>query len=363
MKIKTEELKRVLNIAYQGAGNNKLIPITQMIGVKVENNKLTLSSTDSFNYIYISSKIEEATKDIDLCVNANLIYKLISKFDSEYTTLELINKSLEVNGNGKYKLEVLLNEEETIYKFPVKVIPENQPFQEINVNKFIKAKKYAEKSLAQTIEEADLVAYYVNKDNIISTDRNIMTVIDEGISDCPLTLRSKFIDLVVGMKEKIRLTHWLNTTTKELNLMITDDETTIFSKVNGIVEEYPYEAIKNLISTAEFKTSAKVNVKDFLAILDRISLFVTQYDSDTINLALNEDKLYISSMKSTGVETLKLTEITEPINWQGKIDVEFLKNQLSSFTKEQITIYLGNDTCIKLVEDNITKLICLVEEN
>ena len=361
MKIKTEELNRLLNIVYQGAGNNKLIPITQMIGIKVEENKLTLSSTDSFNYLYVNAKVEESTKDIDLCVNADLLSKLVSKFDCEFTTMELVDRSLEVTGNGKYKLELLLDED-GIYKFPVKEIPDNLTFQEIKTDKFIKAKKYAEKSLAQTMEEPDLIAYYINQDNVVSTDRNIMTVMEEGLSDTPLTLRSKFIDLVVGMKDTVKLTHWVNENTKEVNICINDGETTIYSKVNGIVEDYPYEAIKQLISSAEFKYNAKVNVKDLLAILDRISLFVTQYDSNTINIVLSDNKLFISSIKSTGVESLALTENSEPISWQGKIDIEFLKNQLTSFSKELISIYLGNDNCIKLVEDNITKLICLVED-
>lgn len=362
MKIKTEELLRLVNIAYKGAGNNKLIPITQMIGVSLKDSKLILSSTDSFNYLYIRSKVEQTDEIINVCVNAEIFNKLINKFDCDYTTLEFKDNYLLVVGNGEYKLDLLLDDEGKIFTFPEKFIPENIQFQELELSKFSNIKNYGEKSLAQTMEEPDLVAYFVNKNIAISTDRNVMTVLNDEFTNIPLTLRSKFIDLVVEMKDKIKLGTWINNTTNEINVIVYDGETVIFSKVNGNVNDYPFEAIKNLIDTSTFTFNAKVNVKGFLSILDRISLFVTQYDSNVIDLKLLDNRLYISSVKSTGVEILKLNEPSDNINWKGKIDIEMLKDQLNSFTKDEVKIYLGNDNCIKLIEDKVVKLICLVEE-
>lgn len=360
MKIKTEELGRLVNIVYKAVGNNKLIPITQMIGIKLNEGKLTLGATDSFNTLYIGSKVEDANESIDVCINADLISKLVSKFTCEFTKLELKENYLLVIGNGEYKLDLLLDDEGKAFKFPNKEVNADASVQEIENKKIIDMKNYGEKSLAQTMEEPDLIAYYVNNDYAISTDRNIMTVINNQYSNTPLTLRSKFVELFTIMKEKVKLSTWKNQTTGEINLFATDDEIKLFSKVNGNVEDYPYEAIKNLVDTSEFKINAKINVKDLLAVLDRISLFVTPYDSNVIDIHLSDGKLFISSIKATGVEVVKLNNLSNNESWEGKIDVEMLSGQLNSFNKEEIDIYFGE--CIKLVEDNVVKLICLCEE-
>lgn len=359
MKIKTEELLRLVNIVYKAVGNNKLIPITQMIGVKVADGKLTLCGTDSFNTLYIDSKVE-ANETIDVCINADLISKLVSKFTCEFTTLELKENYLLVVGNGEYKLDLLLDDEGKAFKFPNREVDIQAVMQEVDNKKIIDMKNYGEKSLAQTMEEPDLIAYYINNEYAISTDRNIMTVINNQYSNIALTLRSKFVELVTIMKDKVKLYTWKNPTTNEINLYATDDEIRLFSKVNGNVEDYPYEAIKNLVDTSEFKINAKINVKDFLAVLDRISLFVTPYDSNVIDIHLNDGRLFISSIKATGVEVVKLNNLSNNEAWEGKIDVEMLAGQLNAFTKEEIDIYFGD--CIKLTENNVVKLICLCEE-
>ena len=361
MKIKTENLNKLISTAYKAAGNNKLIPITQMIGINLNADNLTLSATDSFNTLYIKANVENAENEkINVCVNADLISKLVAKFTCEFTTLELKENYLLIVGNGEYKLDLLLDDEGKAFTFPSKKSTENYTTEEIENKIIIDMKNYGEKSLAQTNDEPDLVAYFVNNEYAISTDRNIMTVINNKYSDTPLTLRSKFVELLTNMKDKITLAQVKNEKTGEINLYATDGETEIYSKTNNKVEDYPYEAIKNLVDTSEFKVSAKINVKDLLAVLDRISLFVTPYDSNEISIHLANAKLYISSVKATGVEVVKLNDLNNEEAWSGKIDIEMLSSQLNSFVSEEINIYFGE--CIKLTENNVVKLICLCEE-
>ena len=362
MKIKTEALNKLVTAAVRAAGNNKLIPITQMVGIHLENGVLTISATDSFNYLYISEKVNNDEK-INVCVSAELLSKLISKFTTEETTIELKENYLLVVGNGEYKLDLLLDDEGKAYSFPVKNLAEDAAKQDIDLVKFTNLKFYGEKSLAQTMEEPDLIAYFVNDKAGISTDRNIMTLFSENISNIALTLRNKFVELISYMEQKIELYTWTNPVTSELNICAKDSSVCIYSKVNGLVENYPYEAISGLIESAEFSITGKITIKDLANVLDRISLMVTPYDSNVIDLKLSDGKLFISSVKSTGVETIKVNEIQADAVWEGKIDIEMLKNQLSSFTANEVKIYLGNDTCIKLSEDKVTKLICLVESN
>lgn len=363
MKIKTNELINKVNNVYKAVGNNKIIPITQMIGIKLLNGVLTLCATDSFNYFYVNKTVD-SKESIDVCVNADILSKLVNKFTCEETELILESNYLLVSGNGKYKLDLLLDDEGKTFKFPTKEINiESAKCQDIDLIKFTNLKFYAEKSLATTMEEPDLIAYYVNNELGISTDRNVMTLIKEPITDTPLTLRPKFVELMGLMKEQIKFYYWNdeNSANNQILLGASDGETTIFSKVNGSPNDYPYESIKDLIETTEFGINAKISTKELLSVLDRINLMVTPYDSNTIDLKVSNGNLFISSVKSTGVEVVSLKDVSSDTGWEGKIDIEMLRNQLVSFNKEVVDIYFGNDTCIKLVEDRTVKLICLVE--
>lgn len=362
MRIKTEELVKSVGKAYKAVGNNKIIPITQMFGIKLSEGKLVLCATDSFNYLYTQTVVDDTEEEMDVCVNADIFNKLITKFTCENTTIELKDNYLLVKGNGEYKLDLLLDEEGNAYNFPYKTAPDKVEVEEVETIKFKDLKAYGEKSLAQTMEEPTLIAYFTNGELGISTDRNIMTLLRKGITKKPLTLRSKFVDLLTDMKEKVKFANWTNETTGEVNLLVSDGETYIFSKVNGIVEDYPFEAINDLIINSEFTVKGKINVKELSNILERISLVVTPYDSNVIDLKLVNGELFISSVKSTGIESIKLSEADTAATWAGKIDIEMLKSQLSTFTNETIAIYLGNDTCVKLEENDVTKLVCLVEE-
>ena len=58
MKVKTEQLKELVGKAIQGAGNNKLAPITQMMNISVKNKRIKIITTNSVDYLYITGPIE-----------------------------------------------------------------------------------------------------------------------------------------------------------------------------------------------------------------------------------------------------------------------------------------------------------------
>ena len=354
MKIKTEELLRLTNIVSKASSNNKMIPMTQMIGIKLSEGRLVLSATDSTNYLYMGINID-SLEAFNVCVNCEQFTKLITKFDTEFTELTLEDKTLKVLGNGEYKLEVLLDDAGEIYTFPTKSINFQLGQTEIDVKKIIDVKKYGEKSLAQTFEEPSFVGYYVGEETI-STDSFVMTILKDKILDEPLILRAKFIELLTYAKDKIFLT------VDGEKLFATDGEIELYSQTNCDVSDYPIQAIKSSVETTMFETKCSIKVNDLLKVLDRLSLFVTPYDENAISLDFVDNALFIKSKKKTGVEKITLHNIENFKSFSGSIDIEFLRAQLSTFETEEVDLYFGNDSFIKLVSSNITKLVCLIDE-
>ena len=82
MKVVSSRMKDAVNKAIKGAGFNNLIPITSMIGIKLEGGKLRLFTTDMTNTLcIIIDKVSGV--DMDITVDADKFGKLIAKTTSE----------------------------------------------------------------------------------------------------------------------------------------------------------------------------------------------------------------------------------------------------------------------------------------
>ena len=129
MKIATNLLKEAVNNSLKGTSNNALIPITQMIGIKLNNNKLHLLSTDMTNTLEMTLD-KVLGDDIDITVEAEKFGKLISKMTSPEIDLSVKDDVLIVKGNGTYKIP-LISDEEGLVSFPE--IPQLEATEQLTV--------------------------------------------------------------------------------------------------------------------------------------------------------------------------------------------------------------------------------------
>ena len=57
--IKTSVLKSMMSKVIKGVANNKMLPVTSLIGIEKEDNVLRLMATDSLNTIIVKEQIGE----------------------------------------------------------------------------------------------------------------------------------------------------------------------------------------------------------------------------------------------------------------------------------------------------------------
>lgn len=362
MLVKTEELKKLVNKNYECCGLNNQIPITELFGLKATkiNNEtyLKICSTDTINYEYNCLKID-TNETFDICINATIFTQLINKFTTSTVEITLETNYLKVVGNGEYKLEIALLDNGLIQTFEEKHFNANlNKVIELDINKIKFIKNYCESSLSKQENEVDLNGYYIDNNFVISTNRQIMTSINVNLNIDKLVLRKKFIDLLSNLEEEKVLLYYSN---ENEDIMIRGTNTSIYSSINSKSENYPVEQIKSLIDTSTFKAKYKINKSQLLNILDRINVVVTKYDSNVIELLFSGNSIFVSSMKETGSEVIELenNDIPEDFLFSCKINSEWLQSQLTTFTEENIDLFVGNEICVKLSNDNIIKLICL----
>ena len=89
LKLQTSVVKTLTSKVVKGMGNNKMLPITEMIGINIENNVLSFVSTDGKNTVQSHFKLEEPTENISFAINGNSFAKLVQKTTTESVTLSI----------------------------------------------------------------------------------------------------------------------------------------------------------------------------------------------------------------------------------------------------------------------------------
>lgn len=370
MNIKTSDLQKVVNLAIKGCGQNSQIPLTQLFGLRTvateEGNYLIVGSTDTINYFYAKTEIN-SDEAIDVCVNANIFTQLVNKFTTEEVSIVLNDRYISITADGEYKLEIALLEGGNVQTFPKNANLTIEAYPEpivIDTEKFRNLVNFGKNSLSNMSNEVDLTGYYVDDNSMIAASRNQMTVLNDTLGFTKV-LRSSFVDLVCESEEDKIYLYELD----DNNFLAIDSIINIYSTANSPVENYPAAAVKKIIDNTKFDLHCTINVEDLANILDRISVVVTKYDADIIDLNILNGALLVSSMKSTGSEILPLEVAGEDeeklatMNWSGKINCEWLKSQLTTFDKPKVELYIGGKQAIKLVQDNVSKLISLSNNN
>lgn len=356
MKINTKLLQDMVSKAIKGAGNNKLIPITSLIGIEVLENKITLKTTDGSNHLYIVEKLDGEFHNFYSIVNADMFAKLVSKTTSEF--IELINNDafLEFKGNGTYKLEIPVNADGEIIKFPQFNVREDIVPQQISITSLKNILTSAKVSVAKTMEVPCLTGYYIS-DKVVSTNREMICLIEDTISKEPILVSSPMAELL-QLFEGADLAFVKD----ENKLMFETENVILFGKELEGKDIYPVAAVENL-AKSNYDNLIVVNKQDLLNVLDRMALFVTDYDKNGVFLKFTSDGLEIRSQKSNAVELLAIKSETPIFEFSCLADIEMLKSQVGAVIGDIVNIYYGQPTSLKIKEGNTTMVLSLMQNN
>ena len=356
LSLKTVVLQEMVSRSIKGAGQNKLIPLTSLMAIRLENEQLTLITTDASNTLYIAHEMA-GSKDFYCVVRAEQFVKLISKMTSENVTLEISDGVLNVKGNGNYKIELPLDEngELITYPDPVSELQIDGEVEEISLATIRTILNTNKASLAVTFERPELTGYYVG-DRVITTDANQICALDTKLLSEPVLLSSDTMNLLDVMTvDKIGVLEQ-----DDVIEFLTDDCIVFAHKMEGL-DDYPIDAINGFIDE-EFESSCKVGKTAMLSLLDRISLFVGSYDNNAITLTFNDKGIDVSSKQSNGIEAIEYVESKNHKSYTCDIAINLLVQQIKASAADMLEIQYGNDRSIKLVDGSVTQVIALLED-
>lgn len=357
IKLKTKTLQEMVAKSLKGASCNKLIPITSLMELKVVDGTLTLTTTNGANYLKV---FEKGVSDVNFCivVEVGVFSKLVAKTTCETITLELEESTLNFEGNGKYKLELPLDENGKLINFPTyqfEKVAEPYETKLSTINTLLTLNK---PSLATTMEVPVLTAYYLSE-KVYTSDTYLVCVTELDFLNKghePLLIHGDLMDLLGVMSDESIKVYKDNE-----KLLFESSNTVIYGTQLSGIEDFPIEGIDSYLE-AQFSSSCVLPKTALMNVLDRLSLFVTSYDKNGIYLTFTKEGVLVSSKKSTGSELILYQNSSNYMDYKVYIDIEMLKTQISVQPEETVNLHYGSESAIKLTSGKTVQVIALLED-
>lgn len=356
--LSTEAFKAMVSKAYRGVGNNKLLPLTQLMCIQIKDDVLTLLVSDATgtNYFYVKQSGVEG--DFYATVMADQFAKLIGKFTCDKITLSVDDGKMKVTGNGNYTLALQYDEMGNPIQYPDPVSElgkkegKTQKLSSTLINKILSAVK---PSLALTMENPYLTNYYLG-DIIAATNEDEMGIMNNKVVSTP-TLIAPIVFELVALSESNDID--IDRYADGVIVVSTPDEVIYSHEMEGI-EDYPVDALKTFFES-NMPAKCKLPKNELLQTLDRISLFVGIYDENAVNLEFTGKALKISSLAMTGVESVQYIS-GDDVPFKCSADLMSLIKHIKTQCTDEVSIQFGDSQAIKFVDGDTVQVVSLFED-
>jgi DNA polymerase III sliding clamp (beta) subunit (PCNA family) len=354
MTIATSKFQDMVAKANKGASENKIIPLTSLIALELHKGVLTLTTTDSINTLKV---IETGVDGDDMyaVLPVDLFSKLVARTTSDTISISLVDKVLEVKGNGSYNIPLPLEDGEIIrfpeYKFTQVGEPETLTLTAIksmlSVNK---------SSVGKNVERTFLSGYFIGE-KVLTTDGYAACINDMKLVSTPIFMHPEMLELLaLNNTENIKFSR------NGKSFLFETPNLVLFGTEHEEKEKFPDEDILSYLDE-KFSSSCKVPKESLQKVIDRLSLFIEPYDKNGAYLEFTTEGLKMYSKRSSSVEVVPYTASNEFRPFVCCVDIPMLKTQVDSNPGEFIEIWYGHDSAIKLTADKVTQVIALLEDD
>lgn len=357
LRLKTATLQEMMTKVVKGATNNKIIPLTGLLSISLSGGTLSVTTTDAVNFFTIVESPVEG-EDFSVVVKVDLFSKLVAKTTSDFITLELEGNSLSVTGNGTYKIDLPLDEEGQPIKFPGYSFNEDSAEKGTIKLASIKSAILANKpALAVTMEAPHLTGYYCTPNSIVSADSFNICVNSVKTFNKTVLMASIVFDLL-AMSDSEDISYAFD----ESRILFTTPKMRLIAKPMNGVEEYPIEAVQGFAG-CEFPSSCVLPKTLLINVLDRLSLFISDFDVNGVYLTFTTDGVRVASTKNTASELIPYQSSENFAPFTCLAGVDSFKKQIQARSGETVTMHYGIPDAIKLVDNNVVQIVALLEDD
>ena len=357
LQVKTTVLKDLINKVTKISTNNKMIPLTGLLSISLNNGILKATASDAVNFFSIS--VPDITgDDFNVVVKVDSFHKIVTKTTSENITLELTDKILNFTGNGTYKIELPLNEEGLPIKYPtINVLGDVENSGTITmatIKSIIMSNKSA---LAVTSEAPYLMNYACTPDNIVSADSYNICINTAKTFGTTVLIAPVVFDLL-NLFDAEEVNYKFDGKAFEFKT----DKMFLYAKTANGIEDYPVDAIMGYAETT-LPSKCSISKTAILNTLDRLSLFIGDFDINGVYLNFTKDGIKVTSKNDLGSELIPYSGSDNFNEYICLASVDALKKQISARSGETVNIEYGEENVLKFVDNNIIHIVALLGDD
>ena len=364
IKLKTEVLRDMLNKAVKVCSFNKMLPLTGLVEMETNAEGLFLKTTDGITTMVIKEKIE-GLEPARVTVDANIITTLVNKITTEDSELLISNNALTITGNGVYNLEIRVDESGEIVKLPaINQELANSATKEFDFKGIVERLNICKSAIAAGEDGKELRNYYL-KDMIIATDQ----VKVSAVSNIPSMVNEElFIGVDLGRIIMDLGFIKANYARSNENLVIVG-ENFVLSSTMQLDDLGNYgktlQGVQGLINSV-YANKVTVKKNDLISLLDRLGIFVSEYDSSSIDLLFLPEYIKVTNQKETCDEIIKYekADVNGLVEFPSVLNIEHLRQLLAVLPDETIEFQFDSSMpTVKIVDGDIVQFLGIMDEN
>lgn len=354
--IETGTLKSIVNKASKGASNNKFSAITSLMNVVVEGGKISVTTTDSNNYLTISDSVSTCSDDVSFTVNVDMFSKLVAKTSVDVIKITVNEDVISFVGNGTYKIPIQLDVDGSPIKYPKHDINNPEISGTIKASVIRSIIFHNKPALALTMEAPYLTGYLCLGDCVISADSYNICLSEFDMFDKPVLLPPVVMELLsVSSDEDISYKIYGN------NIMFETESMRLFAVMMDGIDDYPAQTIRDICSQV-YPSSCTLPKNAIISVIDRLSLFIKDNDINGVYMTFTKNGVTFESINGNGVETIPYQGSNGFSDYTCCIGVDTLRKQIAAHAGESVNIQYGGENAVKIVDDNITQVISLMDD-
>ncbi len=368
MIVETKEFKQICSKILSAIDSSSIdTNITDTLELESKNGLLYLNVTNKEYYVsvFFPTNINDNLK---ATIAATTFLKLISQITTSEIELKVDNNSLNIKGNGNYKLPLIFNNDKLMELPKIEII---------------------NKTLTTTIDKSilDSIINYnskeIIKENITKPVQKMYYIDDEGCitftgtgacvnefklnTQFKILLNNKIIKLFKLFKSDIIYFDLgydaLSDNIIQTKIKLYDGEielTAILSCDDSLINSVPVKAIRN---KTEFNYPYSIVLdKNLLSqALNRLMVF-TKNNTNIIynyyNFKFNQNNLIISDSSDINTEIIEYQNgVNLNQNYSTMLNINELKLILDGCSDQYVTILFGNNSSILITRNNIKNIL------
>lgn len=355
LELITNEFKNMLVKAAKGAGNDKLAPLTTYLGIGVRDNTLYVRSTDGANFL-VMCKNNVVCEDFDVVVECNTFVNLVKKTTSEHIILDIQDNVINVKGNGYYHVACVVDEHGQSFAFPKaeKNFILGVPTLTIKSKVMQVVNDVNTASVAKVYDNPVLTGFYFG-DSVMTTDGMKMCVFAVNVFKTPVLLSLDFVRLsAMFVEEDIEVFILENDIVFRTNSMM------LFGSQLTDIDSYPVDSLQNLMDV-DFESVCTIKKALLSSVLDRMSIFVNEYDKHAVRIIFKKDGILFKTKKAEEKIPYDTSENFRDFNCL--IELPKLKEQVNTLQEDIVEFVYGNPDFLRFNENKITHILSVMEED